>query len=458
MSTDLVSRQQAASPGNGSNLVDAAAGMPGKRTLVAQAQMPAVQMRGGNEQGEGEGAVHAAAARGVASPASPLPFGSTIQRAFGRHDISSVQAHTGPQAARSAKSMGADAYAAGDHVVLGEKADLHTVAHEAAHVVQQRSGVQLKGGVGKVGDTYEQHADAVADKVVSGESAEGLLSTMAGPAGGGGQPAAQAGAPVQKAKGEEPADGEHEGAEHEDAEHENHEGHDGHEAGEHDQDDALDEHAEAAPKDSKADAKAAGANAKTAQAPSAAANANAAQPAGAPVQRKASSAGRALGAVLMKRKSTSRRHRGYRPAPSLSAARGGSAVIRRGMEGSSVSFVQQHVHADVDGMFGPQTQAAVKKFQRTHHLEVDGIVGTHTMAAMDHGGGGVAHGDGGSSHHDDDGGGHPTGSEAAIRDQVIDKANNHMGARYSWAALDRAAATYYMSAAADEADHKGVGQ
>jgi peptidoglycan hydrolase-like protein with peptidoglycan-binding domain len=288
-------------------------------------------------------------------------------------------------------------------------------------VVQQRGGVQLKGGVGQAGDAYEQHADAVADKVVAGESAEPLLSKMAG----GGQPGAQADASVQKkAKGEEP-DGEHEGAEHED--------HEDHEAGEHDHEDALDEHAEAAPQESKADAKAANANAKTAQAPNAAANANAAQPAGAPVQMKASSAGRALGAVLMKRKSTSRRHRGYRPAPSLSAARGGSAVIRRGMEGTSVSFVQQHVHADVDGMFGPQTQAAVKQFQRSHHLEVDGIVGTHTMAAMDHGGG-VAHGGGGSSHHDDDGGGHPTGSEAAIRDQVIDKANNHMGARYSWAA------------------------
>src|SRR6185295_5830943 len=41
-------------------------------------------------------------------------------------------------------------------------------------------GVQLKGGVGQAGDAYERHADAVADKVVAGESAEPLLSTMAG--------------------------------------------------------------------------------------------------------------------------------------------------------------------------------------------------------------------------------------------------------------------------------------
>lgn len=120
---------------------------------------------------------------------------ATIQQLFGRHDISSVQAHTGPEAAASAQAMGAQAYATGDRVVLGPQADLHTVAHEAAHVVQQRGGVQLKGGVGQVGDRYEQHADAVADAVVQGKSAEGLLDQMA--PGAGGATAAGAG-PVQR--------------------------------------------------------------------------------------------------------------------------------------------------------------------------------------------------------------------------------------------------------------------
>lgn len=75
--------------------------------------------------------------------------------------------------------MGARAYATGDHVVLGDGADLHTVAHEAAHVVQQRGGVQLKGGVGQEGDVHERHADAVAARVVAGESAADLLGTAA---------------------------------------------------------------------------------------------------------------------------------------------------------------------------------------------------------------------------------------------------------------------------------------
>jgi len=46
--------------------------------------------------------------------------------------------------------------------------------------VQQRGGVQLKGGVGESGDAHEQHANAAADAVVQGKSAEGLLDRYAG--------------------------------------------------------------------------------------------------------------------------------------------------------------------------------------------------------------------------------------------------------------------------------------
>jgi hypothetical protein len=143
---------------------------------------------------EDPGPVHAAAARGTATPATRLPHADQIQRAFGRHDISGIQAHVGGEATESAREMGAQAYAMGDHVVLAPGADLHTVAHEAAHVVQQRGGVHLKGGVGAVGDRYEQHADAVADLVVSGRSAEAVLDQHA-PAGGA---QAAGAAPVQR--------------------------------------------------------------------------------------------------------------------------------------------------------------------------------------------------------------------------------------------------------------------
>lgn len=161
----------------------------GKHTLVEREYVAIVQRRA-QAAGEVEPpAVHAAASRGVATASSPLPHADTIQRAFGHHDISSIRGHTGADAAESARAMGAQAYATGDHVVLGGTSDLHTVAHEAAHVVQQRGGVQLKGGVGEAEDAHERHADEVADAVVAGRSAEGLLDRMApggGRMGGGG--------------------------------------------------------------------------------------------------------------------------------------------------------------------------------------------------------------------------------------------------------------------------------
>lgn len=122
--------------------------------------------------GGAAGDVHAAAARGVESPTTALPHGDKIQAAFGDHDVSKIQAHVG---GNTANEMGANAYAAGNHVVFDRQPDLHTAAHEAAHVVQQAKGVHLYGGVGEAGDTHERHADAVADRVVAGQSARDLL-------------------------------------------------------------------------------------------------------------------------------------------------------------------------------------------------------------------------------------------------------------------------------------------
>ena len=146
---------------------------------------------GGAEEQQGEGVqrkgdgssdaiVHAAAAAGTAGSGGSLPFGSQIQKSFGSHDVSGVSAHTGPDATAASKAMGASAFATGNDVAFAGSPDLHTTAHEAAHVVQQRSGVSLAGGVGQVGDKYEQHADAVADAVVAGKSAEPILNAMAG--------------------------------------------------------------------------------------------------------------------------------------------------------------------------------------------------------------------------------------------------------------------------------------
>ncbi|HAN32439.1 MAG TPA: hypothetical protein DCQ06_12660 [Myxococcales bacterium] len=130
-------------------------------------------------------AMQSRAAEGVAGSGQQLPYLDQIQSAFGGHDVSGVDAHVGGGAAEASRDMGAQAYATGDSVAFADAPDLHTAAHEAAHVVQQRDGVQLKEGVGEVGDSYEQNADAVADRVVSGQSAADLLPSGAQGAGGG---------------------------------------------------------------------------------------------------------------------------------------------------------------------------------------------------------------------------------------------------------------------------------
>ena len=146
-------------------------------SFVDQLLSAPVQRRGDGAAGAD---VHALAAAGTAGGGGRLPFADQIQAAFGPHDISGVVAHTDAAAAAAATGMGATAFATGDHVAFAGTPDLHTAAHEAAHVVQQRAGVHLKGGVGEVGDVYEQHADAVADAVVRGESAVQLLSVGVG--------------------------------------------------------------------------------------------------------------------------------------------------------------------------------------------------------------------------------------------------------------------------------------
>jgi hypothetical protein len=165
-------------PGTGRASTDATLG-PGRRTLTMD--LPPVQMRVTRDaSAPTTDDVHAAAQHGTSGAGGPLPFHDRIQRAFGRHDISGVQAHTGAAAAEGTRGMGAEAYATGNAVAFGKAPDLHTAAHEAAHVVQQRAGVSLAGGVGAAGDSHEQHADAVADRVVAGGSAEALLDRYVG--------------------------------------------------------------------------------------------------------------------------------------------------------------------------------------------------------------------------------------------------------------------------------------
>ena len=65
-----------------------------------------------------------------------------------------------------------------------------------------------------------------------------------------------------------------------------------------------------------------------------------------------------------------------------------AAVYRLGSSGQQVRTIQQklknwgYYSGEVDGIFGSQTTAAVKYFQRKNGLTVDGIVGAATLKAL----------------------------------------------------------------------------
>jgi peptidoglycan hydrolase-like protein with peptidoglycan-binding domain len=69
--------------------------------------------------------------------------------------------------------------------------------------------------------------------------------------------------------------------------------------------------------------------------------------------------------------------------------------LGRGARGPGVAQVQDLLadlgfkltvsvtRAGADGIFGPETEAAVKAFQKQVGLQADGIVGTHTLARLE---------------------------------------------------------------------------
>lgn len=65
-----------------------------------------------------------------------------------------------------------------------------------------------------------------------------------------------------------------------------------------------------------------------------------------------------------------------------------SAVSKRGSSGSEVKKIQTklknwgYYSGTVDGVYGWQTESAVKSFQKKNNLKVDGVCGTQTLNAM----------------------------------------------------------------------------
>ncbi len=63
-------------------------------------------------------------------------------------------------------------------------------------------------------------------------------------------------------------------------------------------------------------------------------------------------------------------------------AGGSSGYTDKGDSGSQVAQVQQALGVPADGVFGPETRAAVTQFQERNGLLVDGIVGPETLGAL----------------------------------------------------------------------------
>ena len=81
--------------------------------------------------------------------------------------------------------------------------------------------------------------------------------------------------------------------------------------------------------------------------------------------------------------------------PALLAAGDNRSALRRGANGKAVRIVQQALidlgfamprstaKGTPDGIFGAETEATVREFQRDNGLAVDGVVGRDTLNTLD---------------------------------------------------------------------------
>lgn len=58
-------------------------------------------------------------------------------------------------------------------------------------------------------------------------------------------------------------------------------------------------------------------------------------------------------------------------------------ILRRGDSGVAVKQLQEKLNVEADGYFGPDTEAAVTRFQQARGLVADGIVGSYTWAELE---------------------------------------------------------------------------
>lgn len=124
--------------------------------------------------------------RVLASPGRPLEpeIRHDMEGRFG-YDFSHVRVHLDANAAESARAVNAQAYTVGHHMAFDvgryspqTATGSHLLAHELAHVVQQRSGpvaVHMRRAVSEPGDVAEREADAAAHLAMAARPVPTLL-------------------------------------------------------------------------------------------------------------------------------------------------------------------------------------------------------------------------------------------------------------------------------------------
>jgi hypothetical protein len=104
---------------------------------------------------------------GSGQPLAPSVAGP-LRESFGV-DLSHIRVHSDAAAAHAAASVGARAFALGHRIILGRgerPTDLALMAHEVAHVVQQRGAAVLRRFTRRGGDAHEREAQRAAAAVV----------------------------------------------------------------------------------------------------------------------------------------------------------------------------------------------------------------------------------------------------------------------------------------------------
>ncbi len=110
-----------------------------------------------------------------------------MESRFG-HDFSRVRIHRDAPAGESARAVNALAYTVGQDVVFGGRqyapetmGGRKLLAHELAHVVQQRNATYPVGGLTLADSTWEHEADTAAEAAVAGRPVPVALRATAGP-------------------------------------------------------------------------------------------------------------------------------------------------------------------------------------------------------------------------------------------------------------------------------------